>query len=282
MMLTENRSAEASWTELRPSRGWRAQLDIRDAWRHRELALFLALRDLQLRYRQTIFGIAWAVLQPLAAVGIFTLVFSRVEGLDTGDIPYVVFAYVAMVIWTYTSTSVDAAARSLIEDRSLVERVYFPRILAPAAALLPGLLDLAVSIVIVSIFFVIFAVGLPATAVLLPVGILLAMLVALGVGVWLCALNVQYRDVRYALSFGLQLWFFATPIVYPSSLLDGTWRWLYAANPLVGVVDGVRWSVLGASPPPLADVVSIFSGAVILLTGMLYFHAVQRRFADVI
>src|SRR4051812_34476629 len=133
-MEASQRLADTGWTELRPSRGWRSQLDVREIWQYRELAVFLALRDLRLRYRQTAFGVAWAVLQPLLAVGIFTLVFSQVAGLDTGDIPYVVFAYAGIVIWTYASTSVDAAARSLIEDRSLVERVYFPRLLAPFAA----------------------------------------------------------------------------------------------------------------------------------------------------
>lgn len=281
-MPTSNSSAEAAWTELRPSRGWRAQLDLREIWRHRELALFLALRDLRLRYRQTIFGVAWAVLQPLVAVAIFTLIFSRVAGLQTGDVPYLVFAYSAMVIWSYASTGVDAAARSLIEDRSLVERVYFPRVLAPAAALLPGLLDLGISLVVLAVFMAIFGVAVPLTALLVPVWIALAILVALGVGLWLCALNVQYRDVRYALNFGLQVWFFATPVVYASSLLDGAWRWIYAINPLVGVVDGFRWSVLGTPAPPPADVMSLVSGTLILLTGTIYFHSVQRRFADVI
>jgi lipopolysaccharide transport system permease protein len=275
-------AAEAAWTELRASRGWRAQLDVREIWDYRELALFLALRDLKLRYRQTAFGVAWAVLQPLVGLAIFALVFSHVAGLKTGDLPYVVFAYAGLVIWSFVSTSVDGAARSLIEDRSLVERVYFPRLLAPFAATLPGLLDFAVSLVILAVFMAIYTVGVPVAALLVPVWIFAALLVALGVGFWLSALNVQYRDVRYTLTFGLQIWFFATPVVYPSSLVGDGWRWVYAANPLVGVVDGFRWSVLGAPGPPTADVVSLAVGAVILVTGTIYFHAVQRRFADVI
>jgi lipopolysaccharide transport system permease protein len=274
--------AETGWTELRPSRGWRAQLDVRELWQYRELALFLALRDVRLRYRQTAFGVAWAVLQPLLGVAIFTLVFSKVAGLRTGEIPYVVFAYAGLVIWNYTSTSVDAAARSLIEDRSLVERVYFPRLLAPFAAALPGLLDLAISLLILAVFMAIFAVSVPLSALLLPAWALLAMLVALGAGFWLSALNVQYRDVRYALTFGLQVWFFATPVVYASSLVHGAWRWVYSANPLVGVIDGFRWAVLGAPAPPSADLVSAAAGVALLVSGAMYFHAVQRRFADVI
>lgn len=274
--------AETGWTELRPSRGWRSQLDVHEIWQYRELALFLALRDLRLRYRQTVFGVAWAVLQPLLGVAIFTLVFSRVDALRTSGTPYVVFAYAGLVIWSYASTSVDAAARSLIEDRSLVERVYFPRLLAPFAATLPGLLDLAISLLVLAAFMAIFAVGVPLTALLLPAWVLAAMLVALGAGFWLSALNVQYRDVRYALTFGLQAWFFATPAAYTSSLVHGGWRWAYAANPLVGVIDGFRWSVLGAPPPPSADLVSVAAGLALIATGTMYFHAVQRRFADVI
>jgi lipopolysaccharide transport system permease protein len=272
----------AGWTELGPSRGWRSQLDVREIWQYRELALFLALRDLRLRYRQTVFGVAWAVLQPLLVVAIFTLVFSRVDALRTSGIPYVVFAYAGIVIWSYASTSVDAAARSLIEDRSLVERVYFPRLLAPFAAALPGLLDLAISLLVLAAFMAIFAVGVPLTALLLPAWVLAAMLVALGAGFWLSALNVQYRDVRYALTFGLQVWFFATPAVYTSSLVHGGWRWVYSANPLVGVIDGFRWAVLGAPAPPVADLASAASGLALIVTGTMYFHAVQRRFADVI
>ena len=275
-------AAEPGWTEHRPSRGWRSQLDLRDAWRHRELTWFLALRDVRLRYRQTAFGVAWALIQPLAGVAIFTLVFSRVSGIEHGHVPYFVFAYTAMILWTYTSTSVEGAARSLIEDRSLVERVYFPRILAPAAALLPGLLDLGISLVILAILMAIFAVSVPATALLLPLLLLVALTVSFGVGLWLAALNVQYRDVRYALTFGLQLAFFATPVVYPSSLVRGAWRWVYSANPLVGVIDGTRWAVLDLAPPPAADAISLVAASVILVTGLMYFYATQRRFADVI
>ena len=281
-MRRSSPAAEPGWTEHRPSRGWRSQLDLRDAWRHRELTWFLALRDVRLRYRQTAFGVAWALIQPLAGVAIFTLVFSRVSGIEHGHVPYFVFAYTAMILWTYTSTSVEGAARSLIEDRSLVERVYFPRILAPAAALLPGLLDLGISLVILAILMAIFAVSVPATALLLPLLLLFALTVSFGVGLWLAALNVQYRDVRYALTFGLQLAFFATPVVYPSSLVRGAWRWVYSANPLVGVIDGTRWAVLDLAPPPAADAISLVAAGVILLTGLMYFYATQRRFADVI
>ena len=275
-------ATEEAWTELRAVPGWLGQLDVREIWKYRELALFLALRDLKLRYRQTVFGLAWAALQPLLAVAIFTLIFSHVGGLSTGHVPYVVFAYTGMVIWTYVSSSVDAAARSLIEDRALVERVYFPRLLAPFAASLPALADLAVSLVILAGFLLIFAVGVPLAVLLAPLWLLAALLVALGVGFWLSALNVQYRDVRYALTFGMQVWFYATPVVYPASLVDGPWRWLYASNPLVGVVDGFRWSILGGPPPPVADVVSAVVGCVIVVSGVIYFHGVQRRFADVI
>jgi lipopolysaccharide transport system permease protein len=274
---------DTSWTELKPPSRRFVGIDVSDLWRHRELVLFLALRDLKLRYRQTALGVAWALLQPLAVVGLFTLVFSRVRGLATPSIPYLVFVFTAMVIWTYVASSVESAARSLIEDRAMVEKVYFPRLLAPLAAVLPGLLDLALSLGALALMLVAFSTPVTPRGILIPLNIALAVLVALGAGLWLSALNVQYRDVRYALPLVLQLWFVATPIAYPSSLLHGAVRWLYALNPLVGLVDVFRWCVLSAAPPPpVADVMSVATGALLLLTGVVYFQAVQRRFADVI
>ncbi len=273
---------EDKFTELSAPSGWLSQLDVRELWHYRELAWFLALRDLKLRYRQTVFGIAWAVLQPLLTIALFTLIFARVSVLSTNHIPYVVFAFAGILVWTYVSTSVEAGARSLVEDRALVERVYFPRLLAPLAAALPGVPDLGLSLIIFVIFLIIFGVEVPATAVLAPVWVIASVVVAIGAGFWLSALNVQYRDVRYALAFGIQVWFYATPVVYPASLIPGAWRWLYALNPLVGIIDGFRWSVLAAPSPPAADLVSVLSAAAILATGLVYFQAVQRRFADVI
>jgi lipopolysaccharide transport system permease protein len=275
-------SAGRRWRELRPSPAWGGRVDPRELWEFREVVVFLAMRDLKLRYQQTLFGVAWALIQPLLGVAIFTAVFARVAGFDTEGVPYALFAYAGFVMWTYTSSSTDAAARSLIEDRAFVERIYFPRLLSPLASTLPGLLDLAISTAALAVFFAVFGVVPAATAALFPIWVIAAMMITLSVGVGLAALNVQYRDVRYALTFGLQLWFYATPVVYPSSLIDGPWRWLYAANPMVGLIDSVRWSLFGGTPPPISDLASLASALALLLLGFVYFHRVERRFADVI
>jgi lipopolysaccharide transport system permease protein len=243
---------------------------------YRELAFYLALRDFKLRYKQTVFGIAWAVIQPLAGV----VVFGRLARLPSESIPYPLFVYVGLSVWTYVATSVNAAAESLVANRALVTRVYFPRVLAPFAAVLPGLVDLIISLSIVAIFLVYYDV-LPSLAILfLPFWVIFASAVTIGVGLWLSALNVLYRDVRYTLSFLLQLWLFLSPIVFPSSLVDGGWRFVYALNPLVGVIDGFRWSLVAAPGPGIEHLASLAGGLVLLITGAAYFRRVERQFAD--
>lgn len=271
------------WLENRPSSGWFRRLDLRELWARRELAFFLALRDLKLRYKQTAFGVAWALIQPLAGVAIFSIVFGRLADLPSDGIPYPVFVYAGLAVWAYFSSAVDAAAQSLVDKSSaLVTKVYFPRLLAPLAAVLPALLDLALSLVIVAAFMVIYGV-LPGLAVLLlPVWLLALVVVVLGVGVWLSALNVQYRDVRHALGFIIQAWLFASPVVYPSSLVDGGWRYVFALNPMAGVIEGFRWSLLDGPSPGGPVFVSLAVGVLLLLSGALYFAKVERGFADTI
>lgn len=275
-------SGSVAWREHRPSSDWLAALDLAELWRYRQVSYFLALRDLKLRYRQTFFGIAWVIIQPLAAAAIFTIVFGRLTDLPSDGLPYVVFVYAALAVWTYTSTAVGAAAESLVENREMVTKIYFPRVLAPLGAVFPGLVDLAISLVVLGILMAITAVT-PGVALLLsPLWLSAAVVVALAAGLWLSALNVQYRDVRYALTFLLQLWFFATPVVFPSSLFEGVARYVFSLNPMVGVIDGVRWSLVDGPAPVAADVVSLVSGLALLVGGIVYFRAVERRFADVI
>jgi lipopolysaccharide transport system permease protein len=273
-------SAAAAWVENRPSTGWLPRLDLRELWAYRELALFLALRDLKLRYKQTAFGVAWAIIQPLGAAAIFTIVFGRLAGLPSDGLPYAVFVFAGMIAWSYVSSAVGAAAESLVEHRGLVTNVYFPRLLAPLAAVVPGVLDLVISLVILAAFMAAYGVAPSAALLLLPFWLVALVGTALAAGLWLSALNVLYRDVRYALGFLIQLWLFTSPIVFPSSLVDGDWNYVYSANPLVGALDGFRWSLLGAPAPGTEDLVSLGVGLLLFAGGIVYFRRVERRLGD--
>jgi lipopolysaccharide transport system permease protein len=270
------------WTESRPPRRGLPLLELEEAWRHRDLGIVLAQRTLKVRYRQTLLGVGWALLQPLAGLVIFTIVFGQLAKVPSEGLPYAVFVYPAMCLWTYISTSVSAAAAELPQHPHLVTRVYFPRILSPAAAVVPGLLDFALALALTAVLLVVYDVTPGPAVLLVPLWMAAAAIVAFGVGTWLSAINVRYRDVRYALPFLLQTWFFLSPMVFPSALVSDGWRAVYALNPLVGVVDGLRWSLVGGAPPPLADLASLVSAVVILVSGLYYFRWVEARFADVI
>jgi lipopolysaccharide transport system permease protein len=268
------------WVENAPSRGWLPRLDVAELWASRELVLILALRNVKIRYKQTVLGVGWAILQPLAAVGIFTVVMRRLAHLPSEGIPYPVFVYAGLAVWIYFANGANMAAESLAQYRDLVTKVYFPRLLAPLAAIMPSLIDLGISMLAVGVFMAIFGVAPGWAIVLLPLWIAAAVATTFGVGVWLSALNARYRDVRNALTFLLQIWLFATPVAYPSSLVHGGWRFLLYLNPVAGVVTGFRWSLVGAQRPGLAALVSLASGLVVLASGLVYFARVERRLAD--
>jgi lipopolysaccharide transport system permease protein len=279
----ERRAAvEKRWTENQAAKGWLPRLDLAEAWASREIAFVLALRNIKIRYKQTFFGVVWTILQPLAGVAIFTLIFGRLAEVPSEGIPYPVFVYAGLAGWLYFSQSTSLASESLAQYRELVTKVYFPRLLAPLAAVVPGLVDLGVSLLAVGVFMAIFGVAPTGAIVFLPLWVAGLVVLTFGVGVWLSALNVQYRDVRNALAFMLQLWFFATPVVYGSSLLEGKWGFFLALNPLVGLLDGFRWSLVGAPAPGPEALVSLAAGIVILATGLAYFGRAQHRFADLI
>ncbi len=280
---TARRSAEevAGWRVNRPSRGW-PRLHLEEIWIYRELVLLLAMRDFKLRYKQTFFGAAWAVMQPLAGVAVFSIVFGRFADLPSDGLPYPVFVYAGLVAWTYFATSIDAAARTLVESSALVTKVFFPRLLAPAAAVLPGLIDLLISLGLVAVFMASFGLAPTAALLSLPIWIVMLVVLSMGVGFWLSALNVQYRDVRHALGFVVQVWLFASPVVYPSSLADGIWRYVLALNPATGLIDGFRWSLLGEPTPRPEHLLSLAVGLALFVGGAVYFRAVERHFADVI
>jgi lipopolysaccharide transport system permease protein len=273
---------QAQWSVNRPPSGWWPRLDVRELLAYRELAVALAARDLNVRYKQTFFGVAWAVLQPLIAVAIFTVVFGRVARLPTGGTPYPVFVYAGMVIWLYFSASLTAAAQNLVGNRDLVTKVFFPRLLAPVAAVFPPLVDLAISLAILVVFVAAYGIVPGPALALLPLWVLAAIVLALAAGLWLSALNVKYRDVRYVLPFLVQVWFFASPVVYAGSSLYGSWRWLFALNPVVALIDGFRWSVLSGPPPGLDALVSLGVGCALFLGGLVYFQRLERYFGDLI
>jgi len=273
--------AEMAWIENRPTRGWRA-LDVREVWRYRQLVRSFARRDLTVRYRQAALGVVWAILQPLAGALMFTVVFTRVAHVQSGDIPYLLFAFVGWVGWTYFAGAMGQASNSLVRNANLVTKVYFPRITAPIAAVLPGLADLGVGLVFAIPILVRYDTG-PGLAILaLPAAVAMLVVAALGAGLALGSLHVRYRDVGHATALLTQLWLFASPVAYPSSLVHGGWRYVYALNPVAGGLDVLRWSVAGGDEPGPAVFVSIAAALVLLAVGVLVFQRGERRFADVI
>lgn len=275
-------SARQAWSENRPSTGLLPKLDFAELWSYRELAFLLAAREIILRYKQTFFGVAWAIIQPLAAVLVFSVVFGHYADLPSDGLPYPVFVLAGTAVWTYVSTAVSSASQILIVDRALVTRTSFPRIIAPIAAVLPGLVDLAVTLVILIVFMIAYEVAPDLALLTFPLWVMAALAVALGVGLLLGALNVRYRDVEHVLPFLLQIWLFASPLVYPSSLLTGWQAYAAHLNPMAGILDGVRWSLLAGPAPPVEALTSLLSGAALLVAGTVYFRRSEPRFADVI
>lgn len=267
--------------ENRPQRGWR-RIDLAELWRYRELVLFLARRDLSVRYKQAVFGVLWAVLQPLVGALAFTLVFRGVAKVPSDGIPYPLFAFVGFVAWTYLSHAVTAGTESLVVNVSLVTKVYFPRIAAPVSAVLPALVDVGVGLVVLAAFLAWYGVVPGAAVVATPVLLLLLVGLALGISLWLSTFHVQYRDARHATPLVLQVWLFASPIAYPASAVDGVWGALYRLNPMVGIVGGLRWALAGGPFPGLALLTSAVVVVGLIVTGAFVFARSERRFADVI
>jgi lipopolysaccharide transport system permease protein len=279
VMTTASRSDD--WIENRPTTGFRWP-DPRELWAFRELAAFLALRDLKVRYKQAVFGAAWAILQPIAGVVVFTIVFERFGHVPSEGIPYPVFSFVGLAVWSYTSASVTRATQSLVTNSALVTKVYFPRLLAPLAAVLPAVPDFLLSLVMLAVLLPIYHV-VPTVAILtLPVWLVLLVVAALGVGLWLGSLNVTYRDINQAVVLLIQFWMFLTPVAYPSTSVPAAWRPLYFMNPMAGVVEGFRWALIGLPWPGPYVFISVASSIVLLVTGIMYFERTERRFADVI
>jgi len=268
---------------LQPTRGFGRVLAPRELWRYRDLALQLAIRDVTVRYRQTALGAAWAILQPVGFMVVFSLFFGKLAGISSDGLPYALFSLSGLVPWTFFATVMTLGADSLVVNQPLVSKIYFPRIFLPAGTIAAGLVDLAVSFAILLAIALVW--GYPPSWQIVVLPLLVAVLIAttLGVTSGLAAVNVRYRDVRYVVPFLVQMWLFVTPIAYPSSLLSEPWRTLSALNPMVGVVEGFRWAVLGHMGAPLALIgVSAASAIVFLAAGLAYFDRVERSFADLI
>jgi lipopolysaccharide transport system permease protein len=257
--------------------------DVREVWRYRELLSFLAWRDLKVRYKQTVLGAAWAVLQPVLTMVVFSIVFGHLAKIPSDGVPYPVFVYAALLPWSLFAHALTESSQSLVANRNLITKVYFPRLVIPIAPLFVGLVDFAIAAVVLAGMMAWYGI-VPGVAILcVPAFVLFGLLTALAVGIGLAALNVQYRDVRYVVPFLTQLWFFATPVAYPSALLPEPWRTVSGLNPMAGVVEGFRWAVLDGPglPGPLL-VVSVISVLALLLAGLRYFSRMERAFADVI
>ncbi|MDI6693628.1 MAG: ABC transporter permease [Anaerolineales bacterium] len=275
---------------LRPSRGW-AALNLKELWHFRELIYFLTWRDVKVRYKQTALGAAWAILQPFLTMVVFTIFFGRLAKVPSDNVPYPIFSYTALLPWGLFTKALTDAGRSLVANRAMITKIYFPRLAIPIASVLGGLVDFALAFVVLigMMLYYNFAPGsdyhiavTPALATL-PLFLLLSVVTALGVGLWLSALNVLYRDINYVLPFITQFWLFITPVAYPASMVPGRWQLLYALNPMAGVVEGFRWALLGtqSAPGPILAV-STTIAILILVTGLFYFRRMERTFADTV
>jgi lipopolysaccharide transport system permease protein len=267
---------------LKPTRGW-AALNLGELWLYRELIYFMTWRDLKVRYKQTVLGAAWAILQPFLSMVVFSVFFGRWLGVPSGDVPYPVFSYTALLPWGLFSKAIADAGRSLVTNRAMITKVYFPRLTIPLASVLAGIVDFLIAFVVLLGMMWYYDLELTSKMLTLPFFLLLALIASLGVGLWLSAMNVFYRDIGYIIPFLTQIWFYLSPIVYATSTVPEELQPIYALNPMVGVIDGFRWALLGQEPAPGPLLIISSAVAVIwLVSGVIYFRRVERTFADMV
>jgi lipopolysaccharide transport system permease protein len=271
-----------SFTRIAPSRGW-VSLKLSELWEYRELLYFLTWRDIKVRYKQTALGAAWAIIQPFLTMVVFSLFFGRLAKMPSDNIPYPIFCYAALVPWTFFSSGLSQSSNSLVGSSNLIKKVYFPKLVVPISSVVGGSVDFLLAFVTLIGMMLFYGILPTANILWLPSLFLLSFMTALGVGLWLSALNVEYRDVRYVVPFLTQFWMFATPIAYPSSLLSEPWRTFYGINPMVGVVEGFRWALLGTNtaPGPII-IVSTLASFCLLMSGAFYFKRMEKTFADLV
>jgi lipopolysaccharide transport system permease protein len=266
---------------LRPAKGWRA-LNLRDLWVYRELIYFMTLRDIQVRYKQTLLGATWAVLKPFLTMVVFSIFFGSLAKVPSDNIPYPIFTFAALLPWQLFTNSLNFASKSLVQNANMVTKVYFPRMILPISSVFSGVVDFLVAFLILIAMMVFYGVAPTAAVWALPLFLLLALITALGIGLWLSALNVLYRDIGYITPFLTEFWLFITPVAYPASLVPEGWRLIYGLNPMTGVVEGFRWALLGSAesaPGPMLMVSSLIA-VLLLVSGLFFFRRMERQFAD--
>jgi len=269
-------------TRIRPRKGWR-ELNLKEIWQHRELLYFLSWRDVKVRYKQTALGAAWAILQPLMTMLVFSLFFGKLGKIPSDGLPYPLFVFAALVPWMFFANGLAQASNSLVQNAAMRKKIYFPRLIIPLSNVAAGAVDFMVAFIVLLGMMLYYGILPTANVIWLPLFLILEIATALGIGLWLAAMNVQFRDIRYLLPFLTQFWLFATPIAYPSSLLGEPWRTVYGVNPMVGVIEGFRWALLGTrtSPGPIIAVSSLVA-LLVLVTGAYYFKRMEKTFADVV
>ena len=275
-------STELPFIRIQPSQGW-ISLKLRELWEYHELLYFLTWRDIKVRYKQTVLGGAWAIIQPFFTMVIFSLFFGKLAKIPSDGIPYPIFSFAALVPWTFFANGLSQSSNSLVGSSNLIKKVYFPRLVVPISSVISGTVDFVIAFIVLIGMILFYGILPTSNIIYLPSLLLLAFVTALGVGLWLSAMNVQFRDVRYAVPFLIQAWMFATPIAYPSSLLSEPWRMVYGLNPMGGVVEGFRWALLGTktAPGPMI-LVSSLAAIAILVGGAFYFRRMERSFADIV
>jgi lipopolysaccharide transport system permease protein len=266
---------------IRPMDGW-MPIDLKELWEYRELVHTFAMRDIKVRYKQTALGAAWAVIQPFMMMVVFTIFFGKLAKIPSEGIPYPLFSYAALLPWTLFSEGITRSTNSMITNSNIMTKVYFPRLVMPISGILSPIIDFMIAFFILIAMMLFYGFVPTINIVWLPVFILLALMTSLGVGLWLSAFNVQYRDFQYTLPFLIQLWLFASPVVYPSSLLTESYRWIYGLNPMAGVIEGFRWALLGTNPPSTMIAFSFVIVMVILISGAYYFKRMEKTYADVV
>jgi len=280
--LSPPASATVPTLRIAPSKGW-VPLKLSELWEYRELLYFLVWRDIKVRYKQTALGASWAIIQPFFTMVVFSLFFGRLARMPSDGIPYPIFSFAALVPWSFFANGLSQSSNSLVGSSNLITKVYFPRLIIPLASSFSGVVDFLIAFAVLIVMMLYYSLLPTFNVVWLPLFFLLAMVTSLGVGLWLSALNVEYRDVRFIVPFITQFWLFVTPIAYPSSLLPEPWHTLYGLNPMVGVVEGFRWALLGTKTAP-GPIIAVSSAAaiVILITGALYFRRMEKTFADIV